>query len=328
MTKQEFFDLADRYSTYQCTEEEKKLYEQFCNEVSSHNVIDSWNVSNLEGTRIRLLSNLTERIAADEEPQRHFWKSTLKVAASIAVIFGLTWFFYQNDSATTEPNSIQMVEKRTSAGQKLTVVLPDGSTVRLNSESEISYNENFSNSIREVQLKGEAFFDVVKNPNLPFKVITENLTTTVLGTSFNVDVYDVTDQKVTVATGKVEVELNNIKDSNKSKVFVTPSQQVIIAKTSNDLVVNTVELEEALAWKDNRLVFKNVSLLEASKELEKWFGVKIKFSNEKIKSCKFSNVYSNEPLEKILKELKFILNVEYEISKENIITLTGNGCTI
>ncbi|MEQ6122507.1 FecR domain-containing protein [Reichenbachiella sp. MALMAid0571] len=328
MTKQEFFELADRYSMYQCTEEEKKLYEQFCNQMSEHNVIDSWDVNELEETRIRLLSKLTERIVSDEQPTRQYWKSTLKIAASITVIFGLTWFFYQKDSVYPEQDSLQLVEKRTSAGQKLTVVLPDGSTVRLNSESEISYNENFSNSIREVQLKGEAFFDVVKNPNLPFKVITENLTTTVLGTSFNVDAYNAADQKVTVATGKVEVELNNTSDSKKSKVFLIPRQQVVVSETSNDLIVNTVELEEALAWKDNRLVFKNVSLLEASKELEKWFGVKIKFSNEKIKSCKFSNVYSNEPLEKILKELKFILNVDYEISKENIITLTGNGCTI
>lgn len=313
---------------YQCTEEEKKLYEEFCNQMSEQDAMKSWDVDEMEATRIRLLSNLDARISIDEIPQKKSWKPALRIAASVALILGLTWFFYQqNETADVGQPSIQLVEKRTSAGQKLSVILPDGSKVRLNAGSEISYVEGFNKAIREVHLKGEGFFEVIKNPKKPFKVVTENMTTTVLGTSFNVDAYDQS-EKVTVATGKVEVALRKNTTTNGAKVYITPKEQATITASGDGLNVNTVELDDVLAWKDNRLVFRNVSLLEASEELEKWFGVEIRFANDKIKECKFSNEYSNEALENILKELKFILNVEYEMSDGNIITLTGNGCSI
>lgn len=328
MTKQEFFELADRYSMYQCTEEEKKLYEDFCNQMSDQDALKSWDMDEMEATRIRLLSNLDARMSINEVPQKQSWKPVLSIAASVVLILGMAWFFYQqNQAADVEQPSVQLVEKQTRAGQKLSVTLPDGSKVRLNAESEISYFENFSKSSREVHLKGEAFFEVVKNPKKPFRVITEGMTTTVLGTSFNVDAYEQT-EKVTVATGKVEVALRKKHKANGTKVYITPKEQAAMTANGDGLMVNTVELEDILAWKENKLVFRNVSLLEASQELEKWFGVEINFANDKIKECKFSNVYSNEALENILKELKFILNVEYEMSDNNTITLTGSGCSI
>lgn len=328
MTKQEFFELADRYSMYQCTEEEKKIYEEFCNQMSNQDALKSWDVDEMEATRIRLLSNLDARMSITEVPQKQSWKPVLSIAASVVLILGMAWFFYQqNQALDMEQPSVQLVEKQTRAGQKLSVTLPDGSKVRLNAESEISYFENFSKASREVHLKGEAFFEVVKNPKKPFRVITEGMTTTVLGTSFNVDAYDRA-EKVTVATGKVEVALNSKATTKTPKVYITPKEQAAMTANGDGLMVNTVELEDILAWKENRLVFRNVSLLEASQELEKWFGVEINFDNDKIKECKFSNEYSNEALENILKELKFILNVEYEMSDNNTITLTGNGCSI
>lgn len=130
--------------------------------------------------------------------------AVLKVAASVTLFLGfslLAYFFY-TDARDQTANT---VTKTTVAGQKSTITLADGTTIRLNSESSLVYPESFDGDIRSVQLVGEAFFDVAHDEKRPFIIKSGDLVTTVLGTSFNISAFPDEDIEVTVASGKVAV---------------------------------------------------------------------------------------------------------------------------
>ena len=124
-----------------------------------------------------------------------------RVAASIAIVLGIAIVLYLSQSTT----GINYLTKSTERGQKATITLSDGSTVRLNSESSITYPESFAEEIRELELVGEAFFDIKKDQDRPFIVSSHKIETTVLGTSFNINAYDSTAVSVALVSGKVKV---------------------------------------------------------------------------------------------------------------------------
>ena len=136
--------------------------------------------------------------------------SWLKVAAIFMAVLGISFYLLKNQfissdelAGAVEPELIEKVAER---GQKLTVKLPDGSMVKLNANSRISYLSNFGNDSRDLQLTGEAFFEVQRDESRPFKIFLGDLEVEVLGTSFNVNAYpDQHAASVAVRTGKVAV---------------------------------------------------------------------------------------------------------------------------
>lgn len=198
-------------------------------------------------------------------------KRWLAVAAMISmVLVAVVWL---SIGSTDTP------EKLTEIKGPARFQLPDKSNVLLDNNTILTYNEvTFGKGIREVALTGQAFFDVTHDATAPFVVRSEEMTTTVLGTSFNVSSRPRKDKRVTVSEGKVEV-----KDADDRRAYITPGQQIMLS-AGHDPLKHEVDIDTVLAWKGKFILFDKISLGEVAQRLEKRFNVAVKFSDEALKS--------------------------------------------
>ena len=243
----------------------------------------------------------------------------LGIAATF-VVFAVAFLslFYQNKDMV---KPITLIEKINPLGQKSTFKLSDGSLVKLNSGSKLVFAEEFNANERKVILKGEAFFDVKKDPERPFRVTTEGLTTTVLGTSFNVKSFEEEKKAVvSVASGRVMVE-NDLGD----KVTLVPSEEAIYDRETKQLQKGSAQMEKTLAWRDNILWFENSSMQEVAKGLDKWYGISTSFKTEEISACRITGKFKNESLSNVLKSIQLSTGINYE-KRESHVAFLGKGC--
>lgn len=236
------------------------------------------------------------------------WK---KMAAAVAIVFmsSLGVYYLFNGYETTEKNvvAVRTVTKSTEKGQKLTTYLPDGSKVVLNSESRITYQIPFESEERYVALKGEAFFEVTKNPDLPFRVASGNVTTTALGTSFNIDSRSVDNVKVALVTGKVRVARDQA-----NSLILTPGKIATLGQ-GDRFDVGEFQYLDAVSWKDGTLYFNKSSLSEVVAKLEQWYGVEINIKSEIKDEFHYTGIFREESLDKVLHGISFVHHFDYVI---------------
>lgn len=250
------------------------------------------------------------------------------IAAAIAVLVatGITYF------GKTSPNAPTLITQRMASGQKGNLTLPDGTKVNLNSDSKLVFPESFAGDTREVVLEGEAFFEVKRNEEKPFLVRTGNLTTKVLGTSFNIKAYGDDKQiAVSVATGKVEVtEQRNASADNGveavAKILLTPNEQVVYNEEDRSLTKKEVTAGSIAAWKDGVLFFERTPFGEVVQTLERWYGVNIELENPDLDNCLIRGKHEKQNLSTVLQALQFSMDITYEINEKGSITINGKGC--
>ncbi|MEX2565279.1 MAG: FecR family protein, partial [Cyclobacteriaceae bacterium] len=198
--------------------------------------------------------------------------------------------------------------------------------VWLKNDSELDYPDQFAGEKREVYLSGEAFFDVVKDPKKPFIIHSKNLTTKVLGTTFNIRAYDHEESKeVAVVTGRVLVSVNQGK--GKSREVVLNPRQKIIYNQKDNLIIETEAKINSSAELDQQieLKFVEMSLNEIIGRISQKFDVEIEIKNDQINNCKITADLSDEPLDHCLEIVTQATNSNY-IIHENKIIIDGNGC--
>jgi transmembrane sensor len=203
------------------------------------------------------------------------------------------------------------------------VHLPDGSSVLLNEGSELSYSRSFGDKVREVTLTGEGYFDVQHDQSKPFKVLTGKVTTTVLGTIFNVKAYAGEQEiEVTVTRGRVQV-------GNDERTFgiVTPNQQMAVNTATNDFVRTDLEAETAEAWQSRYLILDDVSMEEAAKIISKKYKVEITLANDDLKMCRISATFlDGEDLDQVLAVVSGVVQATYTRQPEGNVKIEGKGC--
>jgi len=326
MDESQFRQLLDKYLQGKCSPEESELLHRFYDSFQEKQE-DTLDLS-FAGKKMN--EGIWRKIA--EKERQHFrlkkQKSArsyqlLKIAASLLLILGvgLGVYFTNTDVITPE---IAWIEKTTQKGQRATVTLADGTKVYLNARSKISFPEHFSGKKREVILEGEAFFEVARNVKKPFIIQSEDITTTVLGTSFNIRSFEDEPQVVSVATGKVKVNIMN-SQGQPEEVVLTPNQQAFY---DGKLHKKEIDINKFIAWKHKIIRFDDVSLAEAVSTLENWFGVSIQLKGENIKDCKISGQYINENLVNILESIEHILGIQYEFIGGRNLIIEGKGCNI
>lgn len=265
-----------------------------------------------------LYTGITASLVQSEKPAHSpafiYWR----IAAVILLLIVTSFLLY--------PNYLQelifktpITEIYNPAGKRSKIKLPDGTTVWLNAESKITYPEEFKNNSRNITLSGEAFFDVVRNENAPFIVTTGELQTTVLGTSFNVQNYPGETFRMTVASGKVEVK------SKTETIQVNAHQQTTYQHHAGFSAPVTVEPADVMAWTQGTLSFNNKTFEEVAHMLERWYNVKITFTNNDLKRCMLVGEHTNQSLPAVLNTLQFMLGFQYEDHNGNII-IRGDGC--
>ncbi|WP_421873032.1 FecR family protein [Marinoscillum sp.] len=332
MDKVEMERLLEKYQRGLCSDSEKKLVEDFLQSYQKNNEWIDWKHGDEDQTGERIYMKV--RAAIEEKQEPGIFQRSLRYAAIVAVVAAAAVLGYLQFYQSSEIPAIRMITKTTQRGQKANIVLADGTTIRLNSESSLTYPESFTNETRGVKLTGEAFFDVARNEQKPFIVESGEINTTVLGTSFNIKAFPDKNIEVTVATGKVHVETafsphskgGDAEGRAGSRVLLTPNQQAVY-EPSGSLQKREVDLSKYLAWQEGRIIFDEIPLGEAILILERWYNVSFVLETKLIGNCIIRNEYNDENLLNILESFKHILGVEYRFDNEsNSIILFGKGC--
>ena len=190
--------------------------------------------------------------------------------------------------------------------------LPDGTSVCLNKESTLSYRNGLNGRSRKVSLRGEAFFDVEKDPSRPFVVSTGNMDVRVLGTRFTLSAREDSPESVYLESGKVTVEGERF-----SPVQLNPGEAFTFDPLGGESGKRTENVWNHLAWTCDKLEFSNVSLADIVTNLEHWYNVKIDIS-PKVKDIRLTLTVRQEPLAEILEAISRISAVEYSINGREI----------
>ena len=330
MTTQEFLALAEKYEKGTCSEHEKGLFENFCNQFKEEGL--KWD---LKGNthKIAIKENIYKQIENRIEQNRShsvaYWmQSIFRVAAVLVLMLGTAFLFYNYLHETNSQTVIasQIITKENPHGIKTQIKLPDGTKVRLNAGSKLIFPNEFSEDSREVELWGEAYFAVERDEQRPFVIKSREIETTVLGTTFNIRAFENEDIYVTVATGKVRVSILDDQGTKKTSRDLVSNQQAMFNRFSDNIQVSEAAPAQYLAWTQGTMIFDNISLEEAAQIIERWYDVEIVFKTEAIKSCNIKNEYTKETLVNVLEGLKHIFNLDYEITDDRKVILNGNGC--
>ncbi|WP_339925620.1 FecR domain-containing protein [uncultured Cyclobacterium sp.] len=208
----------------------------------------------------------------------------------------------------------QWITKSNPKGQKSKIHLPDGSTVILNAESQIRFNNDFGKSDRDIFLKGESFFEVAKDSLLPFRVFSGDLVTTALGTSFNINSYDKDRVNVQLATGQVKVFKENLESES---LLLKPGEEVILEE-HGQMSKRNFDKQTAFLWKDGTLKFTDVSFSEFKVALERWYGVEIGVKGTPSSALLISGEYKDKYLSSVLESLGYAYGFEYKIAQKKV----------
>jgi transmembrane sensor len=203
-------------------------------------------------------------------------------------------------------------------GGEYFLILSDSTKVWLNSETTLRFPVQFAADVRNVELTGEAYFEVSKNEKKPFVVISVNHLVKVLGTQFNISSYaDNPNIYTTLAEGKVEV--SSISNPEVT-LMLKPSEQSILNSAKNQIQKRTVDVNQYVAWKDGRFVFRDQTLEEIMHTLSKWYNVQVVFSNEADKQLKFTgNLERYADFGDILAKIEKTNEVNFAIKDNTIV---------
>ena len=259
------------------------------------------------------------------------------IAAGIFTIFFINYSLRLDKSVTKQTNNAFVNEVVTKRGSKSSIKLPDGTIVRLNTDSRLTYLNFTAGKNREVTLIGEAYFDVAHDSSRPFIIHTGKINIKVLGTSFNVRNYPQDKElETSLIKGKIEVSL----DSRPEDIItLKPTEKLIIAKEQDELATATKvkssidnkvvltsitylrhdSLVAETSWLNDKMVFVNQPLDKIAIELERKYAITVSFKDEKVKKYRYTGVFENVSLEKVFQLIKYSKNINYKIDDKNIV---------
>lgn len=250
-----------------------------------------------------------------------FYRSLPAAAAVLLILLSTVLFFITNKNV----EEVWITAVATNGEHKV-VKLPDSSCVLLNAGSELRYSGSFNNDQRVVELRGEAYFDITPDKDLPFIVNAGKLQTTVLGTSFNVQAYDTDNEvAVTVLTGKVKIETVDDLNGGKQGAVLTAGKQVRYRSGSGEFAIQEADTLAAAGWKDHFLVFNEVNLSDILTVLGREYDVHFEVDNPKILLCKYAVTFDHISLNEVLAKLELLGELEFSVKGKNIM-VTGNPC--
>lgn len=258
----------------------------------------------------RLSGRMNQPVVIAHTPiSKHVWKY-ISFAASIALLFFISFYIMEKRA----DNELVYYETTAVPDAKTKIVLPDSSVVWLNANASLRYPRKFTDKIRKVNISGEAFFEVHKDTKKPFVVQADGIRIQVLGTSFNVDAETGSDEiEVTLLTGKIAI-YNDANLSDKADLIMSPGEHATFRRTDKKLAVSHVRTGSATSWVSGEFIFRDNSLEEITRELQRAFHVKIHIENETLRQQTFDADFTDkETLEEILSIMQ--ISARYTIEK-------------
>ena len=318
----------------------KRIWLESNNKSKDNDLVDhSWD-------RLKLRMNSPENeVSPARTANLKFSLRKLAVAASISIL-AATSIFLSIQNYHSSQSEAKVIQITAPLGSRSNILLPDGSTVWLNSGSSLSYSTHFNQNEREVKLVGEAFFDIEHQNNTSFIVNASDLRIKVLGTKFNVKSYpEEKTIQTTLVDGKVEVQSIH-EDKSTAPVLLAPNQRLIYVKTDQSITLvpyednlkeqegkkdiekiktgniqihKNIDPKEDISWKDGKLVIKSEPLESLARKLERYYNVSISFQNDSIKRFKYTGVLDEVTIEEVLRAIQSTSPIHFEIKKDQVI---------
>lgn len=228
-------------------------------------------------------------------------------AVAAALVIGLLISVLVPVQEKKQPGQLQVFS--VPLGSRSKVTLADGTMVSLNSGSELKYSADFSAENREVQLSGEGFFEVKSDPEHPFVVKTADFDVKVTGTRFNLCTYaENSYATTTLAEGTIEVAIPATSQNFKIK----PGEKFELDRKTRKYTLGTADVESEIAWKDGEFIFRNIPFPELVKRLERWYDVKLNYSDEGLQKYTYTGRFKNqETIWQVLDALKLTSPIDY-----------------
>ncbi|MEM6361435.1 MAG: FecR domain-containing protein [Bacteroidota bacterium] len=311
-------DLLKKYLNNQCTPEERKQVEAHL--ASEKNASSDLSDELAQKMKANFWKNISPAIR--EKPMRvvPLYKRAMRYAAAAILLFTIGFFAYDylSHDSPNPSGGLSYFEDfqsvKTKRAEKRTVTLSDGSTIRMNYETEIKVPEQFEGNERVVYLTGHAHFDVAKDTERPFIIYTQDSKTQVLGTSFDINTKRKGETEIIVTSGKVAF---SEKDFAENGVTLTVNDRAML-KGDNTITTSKVEALKLTAWKENQLVFDDLTLENIIQIVEPWYDVVISVDDPELLTTDYNLDMDNPSLEQLMDELSFLGNFQYFIEEKNI----------
>ena len=316
------YNLFAKFFTGEISEKEQIELDKFISEKPENEKIFEdyeliWSRNNTDDTFSEetnsALQSVKKIISEDEkkiEPKPY--KLLFKIAATVIVVFGLSWFAYNqltnNDAEMITCNTTDQIKE---------LKLSDGSTILLNKNSTLKYQEKFSGKERKVKLTGEAYFTIAHNSKKPFIVISEQTETKVLGTEFNLKAYKNTGKiELTLTKGKVLFTDNK---TNENKTLIK-NEKVTLNKQSRIMKKTKFSSANNLFWKTKEINLDNLTTEQIAFELNEIYDTDIQ-ADESVKDLVFHQTmpFKDVNLQDILNTIKYTLNINIDSINGTII---------
>ncbi|MCL2416455.1 MAG: FecR domain-containing protein [Bacteroidales bacterium] len=266
-TNRQLEELWLKYSTNTCNKEE----------------FDRWLTALLNESESAVIEPFLKKKWDDQFPKtdrnKHSrrWYYSAAATLLLCLTFGVLLLIRQGEISTEKlAQATEWVETQVPISY---VRLPDGSTVALRGNSRLDMRSNFEGNTREILLEGEAYFDIISDPNRPFIIHTGRIRTTVLGTAFAIKAVPGESLiTITVAEGKVKVE-----DGDRLLTFLETDQQMIFDIEHEFVQELMIDVETEISWRPNELIFRNMSFGDIVQKLSGIYGIYIVFEDESLK---------------------------------------------
>lgn len=314
-----------KYQTEQISREEFRELRQEINNYSDEELFpvlfDSWNnwdnnenLSPEDAQNLLLCIRQEINIAPARQRRKFDWRQI--AAAIVLLIMGSLSAYLYIDNLEITQLADRIMEVKVGKGERVSITLPDGTAVKLNSESVLSYKQDFGKKDRRVSLSGEGYFDVEKDTQKKFVVNTEFMDIEVTGTSFNVYAYSNKDilemalmqGSVTVSTVRPPFE----------KINVVPNEKVVYDKKTGTIKKITTSNVLETAWVSKELVFRSEPMDAVLKRIGRKYGVSFEIMDSSLVKDTYTGVFDKEEIEEVMGILKIHYGFDYKMKGNEI----------
>jgi ferric-dicitrate binding protein FerR (iron transport regulator) len=245
-----------------------------------------------------------------------------KVAAILVLplIVATVWFALEKPQKTSEP-FLAWHTLEIPAGMRSEFYLPDSTKVYLNSKTILSYPFSFSDTIREVKLSGEAYFEVAENKEVPFIVNTGRINIEVTGTEFLATRYPHEElTEIVLVEGGINLFQGDYHTYKKDIIQLKPGEKALCLDSDKEMAIDKVNTNKYLAWKEGLLVFREDPMPEVVRRLNRWFNVDIQLEGPELKGWAYTATFEDESLAQELDLLKISAPIDYTIKQREMNT--------
>lgn len=332
------YELTAKYLAGECSDEETEMirslikinpeYELIFEElekiwITKKSKPDAWDVEKVWDKLVEKINkpepvgSIQNLVKRNYRPGNHHLRNNwfLRFAA-VFLIIGLTVLsvIYLDNYRAADLTVLN--ELKTEKGQRAQIQLEDGSEIRLNVDSKISYPAQFDTNLRFIHLTGEAYFDIAADER-PFLVYVDQAVIEIVGTRFNVQAYSDEDEiHVLVTDGKVNV---GYMDSTDEHTLLEKGDIASLKRDGFMSVNQDVRNQDHLGWLDRRLTFNEVSLLQVSKTLERWYGISINLMSPEVEGLRLTATFEDESLQEILRVIQLALQLDIELKDKEVL---------